>query len=510
MVSPAPGEVPRGGAGGFGRIAWRLAVVPAAVLGVYALWVACNLLDSPARPWPEALQPPLATGPTAAHLHVRLAGVRAAPDLGPAEAGLAVWAAHQRTAERIQERALGASPTGGSGPAEAPPTAPGLAVPQGLPWSCAPDDRLGATCVATWLADPEGLVRQRDAAAALGPRCDDALAGGTDIDEPWPAPMTLLGTPLDPAYGAVACLRWWHGSATLAWRAGDRTAAALHLAVAHRLVLDLLGGARSTAMLSVSQRLAQRHLSVLGALALRDAALAREVAALLAERPDFGAGLRRAALYEFHYQRSALTGLRPGDCSPPDPGFASPPGPPKTDLALPWPLLERLERWHCTTGIALLPEATTQRLVEDWSARLARLDDWLAIAARPAATGAPGAEPDVGALLRQAWTVTFGTTWRNGRGHMLVDIARDVHDDGHQPRRAADLELQWLATHLVAALHGDGVEPEQRPTWAGIGPVPAAQRARMHWSEGGRTLTLQGWGDAPGERAPAPWRISWP
>lgn len=56
----SPGEVPRGGGGH--RLATRVGRAALFVLGaaaaVYGAWLACNLVDSPARPLPEALQTP--------------------------------------------------------------------------------------------------------------------------------------------------------------------------------------------------------------------------------------------------------------------------------------------------------------------------------------------------------------------------------------------------------------------------------------------------------------------
>jgi hypothetical protein len=486
----SPGEVPRGGGGH--RLATRVGRAALFVLGaaaaVYGTWLACNLVDSPARPLPEALAAPPAREPGINNLHVRLAGVLFSGTSTTAEAGVAAWKDQQALAQAMHRRER---------PLDVPRgRADSLPVPSGAPWTCAPDSAETPNCVAAWWTRRDDLQAQRSQAAPWGARCDEALAPGIDPLESWPEPMNFASPWTAPLQAASACLAWWHTGAALALQAGDRAAALTALARAQELTQALSAGSRSLLLLHFSQRLVQRHLLVMNALALRDPSLSPDLLPWLDPAPDPLAGQRRAAVYEFHYGHAAMRQLRPGDCGRPDPALQSPP--PRAPASLPWwqRSLLALEEWHCTVGAGLLPEATAQQLAQRLMAQMQQIDrhgtDWAAWSGMQAAV--PSTAP--ASTLQEAWRATFGTAWRNGRGALLIQLGEEDQAAARDALRVADLDLLRTAVRLTLLALRDNVPAEQRAAWSRAQEGTAAHRDRLAWEDDGQTLVARGWAGA--------------
>jgi len=513
----SPGEVPRGG-GGRRLAAWvgRAALL---VLGsaatVYGVWLACNLVDSPARPLPEALQVPPWREPTAQNLHLLLAGVQVDDGQPPAVSGLDAWRLNERRAEALKadpQRAfqrMGEEPPSGLADRRALHREPATA-----PWQCPPgeSDR-PMPCVDAWWDNADALAAQRAEAAAWGERCEVAMAEATAFDEPRPRVLHPGAEWLEHVTPARNCTNWWHTGATLALKAGNAQEAVALLAQADRLLRSLQGGAGTRFTVMVSQTLVRRHFAVVAQLARRDPVLAAEAAALLEDWPAPLPALRRAVVTDFHVANDAFLALRPPTaCDLPTLGAE-----PTTEArpAWPWRALVAVERWHCTLGVGMLPEATTQELARGALAQLARLDRlqidgaaWAALEGPAPAVGPASSEPDLGASLRLASALMLGTRWRNGRAQALIDINDAIDMPRGLALRAANVELTRRAAQHLLAVHRDGVGPQERADRLMQVPWPAAQRERLRWVDDGQVLELRPWPRAratPAEPAVLRW-----
>lgn len=501
------------------RTAARLARLAAIVLGlaalVYGAWLACNLVDSPARPLPEAVQPPPWREPTSQNLFLLLAGVKVDDGQSPGASGLESWRLNERRAE-----ALKTDPKDAARRMEVDPPA-GLAdrrsffrEPHAAPWQCPPQAERLMPCVSAWWDAADALAAQRAEASAWGDRCEVALAEATDLDEPWQRVLSLAWVWTEHLMPARACATWWHTGATLALKAGNATEAVGALTKADRLLRSLQTGAGTSVTVLISQTLVRRHFAVVAQLAQRDPVLAAEAAPLLEDWPAPLPALRRAVVTDFHVANDAFRALRPPTaCDVPTLGTE-----PAPEARPPWPLqaLVAVERWHCTRGVGMLPEATTQELARIALEQLARLDRlqadgaaWAALQAPASTAGPSSSEPSAWEGIRLLSGMVLGTRWRNGRAQALIDIGRAAQMPHGMAVRAANVELTRRAAQHLLAVQRDGVGPRERADRLMQAAWPAGQRERLRWVDEGRVLELRPWprvGATPAE----PVLLRWP
>jgi hypothetical protein len=419
---------------------WALAALLLTPALGLIVWLANNWRDAPVAERPAALMPP-------------------APRFGAARAG---------------HDGLVALKVGTTGQR--------LADPVGAPWFCAP---AGADCSAAWLAQPAALARQRQA-IAWGARCDALVDADFAFDERLPPPLAqpAAWTPQHLS-GAVACARWFHTGAALAFAAGDTEGLQRELSRADRLNRALLGGSRSLIAVQLALRSAHGLLDLVGALALRGGAAgpdAEALAAVVAGWPAQETLVRQWVVHEAAHGAAVLDRVFE-DCAD---GRNLLPASVTANMTAAARIEAAMSAWLCRHRIGIQPQRTLQYMDSGWL-------DWLGQLDREglAALAAPPARPAAG------WH------WRNTFGAQMVDIGLDARHQYIQ--RHLDLALHRRLVLLVLAIERESIEPRARAGWLARQPLEAGERARFEVRDGGFTIAARSHGGGSsvplGERA---------
>lgn len=422
------------------------------VLAVGALaWVASNWSDDPPSPEPEALRLPPASPGSA--LFFKLQGVQAPAGESPEAAGRQAWAA--------LHAASASSPAADSKPA----------LFQGGPLGCsAPED-----CQKVLSESPERLEQQLRPLAALGERCQQALADPR-YEEPR-APALTLQTPLPSYLGAVNCAKWFRGQALVAAHAGDAAQALAQFKHSRQLLDALLVGTESLIGKMVAAAIARGHLEALAAAAVLRPAWSADLQPLAAPWPAGALDARRWIATERAFAtgsiKTAFTSCE---------GF--------TDEGR-----DRLFWLACKTGIGWLPNATLRALDGFWLEQAQRAQQGLQVVLDQALVDAqkPRAE--------------FHLAWRNTLGMLLVDVARPGWATYYA--RQADMDLQRQAVALLLAVQAQQVPLAERNAWLDRQGLAPQVRARLNFEDGGASLQSKPWqAELPGtDPRRNPWRL---
>lgn|GEM_PF-5926294 len=460
----------------------------AAALGLPALvllaWLASNWGDAPVQPRPAPLQLPATGVSEARNAHDALAGVLALPDADPAQvarderARTAAWLA-KPLAERMAMVAQ---------PRKTPQPVTRQSQPRGEPWFC-PDGQ--ALCAITWLDQHPALARQRET-LAWGARCDALADNDLVIEEHIDQPLRLASVIAQHVTGATACTRWSQTGMAVAFAAGDAAALERELARADRLNRALLAGSRSLISTLVTARTAHSLLDLAATLAVRDAALAERLQALLAGWPAQAELARRWMVHESSFGAAALDEAFEYCLDPVaevQPAFVG-------NLGWSDRLTNSVNRLMCRHGIGLHRQRTQVYADALWLERLAVLD-----AGGLEALDRFSQTPEGGGL--------GGLHWRNTFGAIMVDIGSATYGD--HVRRQRDLELHHRLVSLVLAMRRQGIEPGSRAGWLARQRLSAEERERIVVRDEGRTIAARGFAErSPVVGAGGEFRITWP
>ena len=176
----------------------------------------------------------------------------------------------------------------------------------GQPWACAAE---GEACVDQWLTHKEALAAQRELGRVWGLRCERPLDCAFEFEEPLPPSLDVRSAALAPVSGLVACERWFTTGAVLAWAGGSGNEVLLQLRRANKLRVNFLDGSRTLIANVVALRVARRVESTFAAIAVRDAALAPQLANLLSPLPDLRRVAKRWIAAEASTQRNLMTDM---------------------------------------------------------------------------------------------------------------------------------------------------------------------------------------------------------
>lgn len=346
-----------------------------------------------------------------------------------------------------------------------------LPTPQGVPagpLTCAPPE----DCTRRLAEAAEPIAGQLKPMSPLGERCQAALADPR-YEEPRSAEMNL-NTPLPNFQGAANCAKWFRGQALLAAHAGDQAQTLAQLGSSRQLLDAWLAGTESLIGRMVAASMARGHLDAVAAVAGLHPAWSADLQAAAAPWPAAALDARRWIVTERAFTMGTLGPALStcGDLEGLDTG------------ALLW--------LACKSGVGLLPNATRRVMDTLWQQEAERAQQGLDMALDHAvAEAAQGATP--------------GLAWRNTAGMRLVDVTRP----GWAPyyARQADMELQRLAVTLLLAAQAQQVPAAERQAWLDQQNLPARQRARLQWGEGGAVLQVRPWqAEVPGDD---PRRSAW-
>jgi hypothetical protein len=275
-----------------------LGAVVLLVVAVAAAWVLSNLQDARPVPRPAALAPPTQQLSADRNAAFALAGLFAAEGKDPAQAGRALWAAEQAHAHRLAssgvitmslEQAQAEAQAQAQEPArraqELQILGVQLVVAQAAPWTC---DESATDCVAVHQAQTAALVRQRQAMATLGARCEALVpaplpgtTAGFSYEELLPDVFDHNSLVLGAHQGALFCGRWFRTGAALALQQGNLQQALQLLSRSHELQAGVGAGSHTLVAQMVANRISQHHLAAVANMAAHAPALAASMTPLV-------------------------------------------------------------------------------------------------------------------------------------------------------------------------------------------------------------------------------------
>lgn len=347
--------------------------------------------------------------------------------------------------------------------------AKGLATITGAPLQCrAPDD-----CVPQLVASVAAVETQLQPHALLGERCQE-LATDLRYEEPLPARMTA--DTLLPSYqGAMQCELWFKGQALRAAAAGDKDGALRPLQAGAGLGRAMASGSPMLIGRMVAAAMLRSHFDAVLAVATLQPAWAADLAPLAGPLPAAALDPRPWIALESAWVHGTVDDLlaRCGSADAPTifgrDGAAG--------------LGDQACRWR----IGFLPEMTRQALDAPWLQLWDEAGQGLDAALDASIARARTPQPE-GPTLH----------WRNTVGQVLVAVS--APEMGTYLARIADVDLhrQALALTLAAA----PVPVAERAAWLARQGLPARQRARLGWADGGLRLVVQPWlAELPGNDA---------
>jgi len=443
--------------------------VPVLLLAVVTAWLLSNGSDIEPRARPAVLQLPAPTLPDERNAFFALTGLSAEAGRDPAEVGRALWQVNLSRAALSPPWRFGTQAWDELNRQEEAATGVRLPTVSGAPLYCK-DAATG--CVAEWLAEPAALAAQRTRMALWGARCDALLAPGMDFEERLPTPANFIAIVAPHGSGALQCSNWWRSGAVLAWQQGQPQQSLALLQRAARLDAALLAGSHSLVANMVAANIARNTQATVVGLAVVDASLALQLAALLLPVPESAqvAAGKRWIAYEAAGQQTAMADL--AECA--DPALA----PVQQPLGWAERQIETFERWQCRNRVGFLPERTRALSDDFWVGARTALDSGLQAAIEHLEAQSALAE-------QRGWQ------WQNTMGHMLLDVASPAY--GHYFRQAADLPLHSEAAALALAAAAQRVPAAERAVWAQRQPVSDTLRQRLLWDASGQGFTVRTW-----------------
>ena len=443
--------------------------VPVALLAVATAWLLSNRSDIEPRVRPAVLQLAAPTLPDERNAFFALTGLSAEAGRDPAAVGRALWQVNLARAAMPQRERLETKGYEELNRQDDAATGKRLPTVSGAPLYC---KDAAAGCVAEWLADPVALAAQRAQMAVLGERCEALMAPGMGFEERLTTPFHYAVNIAPHLSGAVQCSRWWRSGAVLAWQQGRPQQSLALLQRATQLDAALLAGSQSLVGNMVAVTFTRETQATLAALAMREPALAPQLALLLAPMPDSVMinGMRRAVATEAAMNRAVMAEL--GECL--DPTAHT------TALKFGWveSRLQAINHWQCRHRVGFHPQRM-QLLFEDfWVGTADALDKGLPAAITHLQTQ--------GKLAQQR-----GWQWRNTIGYILFDLAAPAYASYF--RQAADLLLHTEAAALALAAAAQRVPAAERAAWAQRQPLSADLRERLQWDASGQGFTVRTW-----------------
>jgi hypothetical protein len=451
------------------RLNGFVSLLALALLLLIAAWLASNWHDAPPQPRSAALQLPSPTLPDDRNMYFAFAGLRAAPDRDPSNAGQALW--KLQLARAVTTRANPFAPAADAS-ANDVENALGKTLPSMAAKPLACTEHMDA-CVAQWIDNADALDTQRRDHAVLGQRCERLLDGDLPFEEAL-APMRTVAEPLaQHGVGASDCSKWFLSGAVLAWAQRDQARTIALLAKADRMNRALLNGSHSLIGQMIAIRVTRNTLGAVAALAVRDPSLSTALMPLLAPLPDQVQSVKRWMVVEAAFSRGVNAEISAA-CD----GLSMPP------LADNQPASEvgTLPGWLCRHRIGWHPERNAQAIDAFWLRSIRQLDDGVVASIRAHATeGANHPEAGVLDLL----------TWRNTLGSAVLSIGQSVY--GSYLARHADLELHHESTALALKAVAARTPPAQRRVWLAQQALSPLARGRIALSDDGLVLSARTW-----------------
>ena len=457
--------------------AWTIGAPFALLLLLYLAWALSNLNDATPMPVPTALALPASKVPDERNAAYAVMGLFAAPDSEPDAVGRASWQA---------ELAWAALPLVQGQLAPYPQTLANTSTVfkhiSGSPWVCQHE---GESCIAQWLTQKDALAIQREQGRVWGARCERLLDGAFEFEEPLPPQLGLAASVLMPTSNLVQCERWFSTGAVLAWASGQNQEALRQLLRANRLRVHYLEGSKTLVSASVAMRVARRVESSFAAIAVRDAALAPQLASLLSPLPDQRQLAARWIPTEAAHGRSNLAAIAHAPVSQGLGDVLAQARRQGLAVADNRSWFERLgdafDDRLSLSRFSFQLERTTQAMDQLWLDTLGRL----AQADLGAATAVKHPPPE-GPL---------GWAWRNAAGRSMVDLATPAF--AHYLARHADAELHSHMVALVLALQTQQVPASERESWTQKQDLPTVFKQRLSWADDGRKISAKPWISEP-------------
>jgi hypothetical protein len=465
------------------------------LVAVATAWVLSNLQDASPVPRPAALAQPTQQLSADRNAAFALTGLFAAEGKDPAQAGRALWAATQAQARRFASSGA-AQMSVEQAQAEAQAQEPArraqelqilgvqLAAAQVAPWTC---DGSAADCVAVYQTQSTALVRQRQAMATLGARCEALvpapLPGGTagfSYEELLPELFDPNAMVLGAYQGALFCGRWFRTGAALALQQGSPQLALQLLARSHQLQEGVGAGSHTLVAQMVANRMGHHHLAAAANMAAHAPGLAASMAPLVPPLAAPEGAVRRWIAAEAASSQSFMAAVARNPVGTGDAHTGTTPNAQET-----WPsswairAFSAASEWLMQHRISFHPERTLQLLDGRWLALLRQLDEGL-----PSAVARSGLNLTPGGDSALRW-------WRNPVGRILVEIGNGGYTS--YLRRPLDLQLHQEAVALALQAHAQQVPAAARAAWAQQQPLSAELRARITWAADGSSLQVRSW-----------------
>ena len=278
-----------------------LLVLVLLLLLLYVAWALSNLNDATPMPVPAELVLPASRVPDERNAAYAVMALFAPEGSDPDALGREHWkkSLAWAAAPRVGGQAA-PYPTGFEGSSDRFKTL------NSQPWRCAAESE---ACVDQWLEHKVALAAQRELGRVWGMRCERLLDAAFEFEELLPPRLGVRTTSLVFASRLVACEGWFTTGAVLAWAGGSGNEVLLQLRRANKLRVNFLDGSRTLIANVVALRVARRVESTFAAIAVRDAALAPQLANLLSPLPDLRRVAKRWIAAEASTQRNLMTDM---------------------------------------------------------------------------------------------------------------------------------------------------------------------------------------------------------
>ena len=435
------------------------------LLLLYLAWALTNLNDATPMPVPAELVLPASRVPDERNAAYAVMALFAPEGSDPDALGREHWkkSLAWAAAPRVGGQAA-PYPTGFEGSSDRFKTL------NSQPWRCAAESE---ACVDQWLEHKVALAAQRELGRVWGMRCERLLDAAFEFEELLPPRLGVRTTSLVFASRLVACEGWFTTGAVLAWASGNGNEALLQLRRANKLRVNFLDGSRTLIVNVIALRVARRVESTFAAIAVRDAALAPQLADLLSPLPDLRQVAKRWIAAEASFQRNLMT-----------------------DMAIEGQGQERHQddvtsegrAWQTRLALAvadalslvrfsLQVERTTQATNQLWLDRIKRLD-----------------QPDMGAsvVLNEPPEGRFlGFAWRNTAGQAMNDASMPLYT--RYFARHADAQLHSQVVALALAIQAQRIPASEREGWTQKQNLPDTLKQRLSWSDEGRKISAKSW-----------------
>ena len=446
-----------------------LLVLVLLLLLLYVAWALSNLNDATPMPVPAELVLPASRVPDERNAAYAVMALFAPEGSDPDALGREHWkkSLAWAAAPRVGGQAA-PYPTGFEGSSDRFKTL------NSQPWRCAAESE---ACVDQWLEHKVALAAQRELGRVWGMRCERLLDGAFEFEELLPPRLEVRRKALAPVSELVACERWFTTGAVLAWASGNGNEALLQLRRANKLRVNFLDGSRTLIVNVIALRVARRVESTFAAIAVRDAALAPQLADLLSPLPDLRQVAKRWIAAEASFQRNLMTDMAiegQGQARHQD-DVTSEGRAWQTRLALAVADALSLVRF------SLQVERTTQATNQLWLDRIKRLD-----------------QPDMGAsvVLNEPPEGRFlGFAWRNTAGQAMNDASMPLYT--RYFARHADAQLHSQVVALALAIQAQRIPASEREGWTQKQNLPDTLKQRLSWSDEGRKISAKSWASGP-------------